>query len=82
MIAETIFQYESVFEYDFFEQFHIDKNHINVVNCDFSIPPLSDSQKSYIKSNFSSSFFHIQALQVPFLFFIFFINPLNPTLYS
>ena len=34
-------------------QIHIHKNHNNVVNCDFVIPPLSDYWKSFIRSNFS-----------------------------
>ena len=43
----------SVFELDFLEAYHIHKNHNNVVNCDFAIPPLSDCWKSFIRSNFS-----------------------------
>ena len=42
-----------VFKLDFLEAYHIHKNHNNVVNCDFAIPPLTDFWKSYIKSNFS-----------------------------
>ena len=50
---KIIYKPNSIFELDFFEAFHIHKNHNNVVNCDFVIPPLSDCSKSYIKSNFS-----------------------------
>ena len=40
--AKIICKTNSVFDLDFLEAFHVHKNHNNVVNCDFSMPSLSD----------------------------------------
>ena len=40
--AKVICKPTSVFKLDFLEAHHIHKNHNNVVNCDFTIPPLSN----------------------------------------
>ena len=51
--AKIICKLTSVFELDFLEAYQIHKNHNNVINCDFAIPPLSGCWKSFIRSNFS-----------------------------
>ena len=51
--AKIISKHISVFELDFLEACHIHKNHNNVVNSNFAIPPLLACWKSYITSNFS-----------------------------
>ena len=51
--AKIICKPTTVFQLDFLEAYHIDKNRNNAVNCDFVIPPLSDYWKFYIRSNFS-----------------------------